>query len=357
MGLPHTASKIPVNIITGSLGSGKTTVINHLLTQKQPDEYWAILVNEYGLIGIDGSLMNGINGVVHDSDRGSVEIKELAGGCICCSAGLMFELSLVKLLRKRPDRLLIEPTGLATLSGVVDTLSRSGIAESIDLRSIICLVDPSRLDSLSAIETAQDQIDVSDILLASRADLASDADLQRFTHFANQLFPSKLHVGHIVNGAIPVGLLDSVSHSLQINAVHNHTHHTEHHHSTLNDSIPYATKEEPIIQRVHRSQSSPSTIGWICWRELIFDAVKIDQWLSRLSKQPYSLRIKAVVHTNEGWWGFNFIGPTQTLRKSGYRRDSRIEVILDHLDDEHVSQLNQAFTSCIIDAHRIRIAH
>ena len=110
---------IPVNIIGGPLGSGKTTTINHILTQKPPEEYWAILINEYGLIGIDGALIE------NTSKQKCLEIKEVAGGCICCSAGFMFEVSLVRLLQRRPDRLLIEPTGLAALSGIIEDVKPS----------------------------------------------------------------------------------------------------------------------------------------------------------------------------------------------------------------------------------------
>ncbi len=66
-----------VNLITGFLGSGKTTTIRHLLTQKPEDEVWAVLVNEFGEIGIDGALL---------SDSGAV-LKEIPGGCMCCVNG------------------------------------------------------------------------------------------------------------------------------------------------------------------------------------------------------------------------------------------------------------------------------
>ena len=83
----------------------------------------------------------------NDVTQTDIEIREVAGGCICCSAGFMFRVSLVTLLQKRPDRLLIEPTGLAALSGILDTLSCDGIRESIDIRSIICLLDPKRFQT------------------------------------------------------------------------------------------------------------------------------------------------------------------------------------------------------------------
>ena len=158
---------IPVNIIGGPLGSGKTDNYQSYSDPETPEEYWAILINEYGLIGIDGALIE------NTSTQKCLDIKEVAGGCICCSAGVVFEVSLVRLLQRRPDRLLIEPTGLATLSGIIETLNRPGIAESIDLRSIVCLLDPARLKDFTPRNHVQDQIEASDILLATHTDLAS----------------------------------------------------------------------------------------------------------------------------------------------------------------------------------------
>ena len=130
--------RIPVNLIAGSLGVGKTTAMNHLLNQRPDHERWAVLVNEYGLVGLDAALMATPG---KEAKTGGVEIREVAGGCICCSAGIMFEMSLVLLLQRRLDRLLIEPTGLAALSGILDTLDRPGICEAIDVRSVLCLLD------------------------------------------------------------------------------------------------------------------------------------------------------------------------------------------------------------------------
>ena len=73
----------PTNIITGFLGSGKTTAILHLLKNKPADEKWAVLVNEFGEIGVDGSLFEGKN-----SKKQGVFIREVPGGCMCCTAGL-----------------------------------------------------------------------------------------------------------------------------------------------------------------------------------------------------------------------------------------------------------------------------
>nr|CBX70012.1 hypothetical protein YEW_IU38090 [Yersinia enterocolitica W22703] len=90
------------NLITGFLGCGKTTTIRHLLSQKPEHEKWAVLVNEFGEIGIDGALL---------ADSGAV-LKEIPGGCMCCVNGFPMQVGLNMLLQQaKPDRLLIEPTG------------------------------------------------------------------------------------------------------------------------------------------------------------------------------------------------------------------------------------------------------
>ena len=99
---------VPTNIITGFLGVGKTSAILYLLSQKPAHERWAVLVNEFGEIGVDGSLLNG----QYSKEQG-IFIREVPGGCMCCASGLPMQIALNQLLSKaKPDRLLIEPTGL-----------------------------------------------------------------------------------------------------------------------------------------------------------------------------------------------------------------------------------------------------
>lgn len=102
------------NLITGFLGSGKTTSILHLLAHKPADEKWAVLVNEFGEVGIDGALL---------AESGAL-LKEIPGGCMCCVNGLPMQVGLNALLRQgKPDRLLIEPTGLGHPKQILDMLT------------------------------------------------------------------------------------------------------------------------------------------------------------------------------------------------------------------------------------------
>ncbi|WP_312930667.1 CobW-like GTP-binding protein, partial [Stutzerimonas nitrititolerans] len=96
---------IPTHLIAGPLGAGKTSLIRALLAQKPAGERWAVLINEFGQIGLDAALLH--------RDEAGVSFAEVAGGCLCCVNGVPFQIGLSQLLRKaRPDRLLIEPSGL-----------------------------------------------------------------------------------------------------------------------------------------------------------------------------------------------------------------------------------------------------
>ncbi|MGE8385560.1 MAG: CobW family GTP-binding protein, partial [Pseudomonas putida] len=95
---------IPTHVIAGPLGAGKTTLIRHLLAQRPGNERWAVLINEFGLVGLDAALLS--------RDEDGITIGEVAGGCLCCVNGMPFQVGLGRLLRKsRPDRLFIEPSG------------------------------------------------------------------------------------------------------------------------------------------------------------------------------------------------------------------------------------------------------
>ncbi|MEM9074208.1 MAG: GTP-binding protein [Myxococcota bacterium] len=332
-----TTQPTAVNLIAGPLGVGKTTTINHLLKQRPEHETWAVLVNEYGLVGLDAALM---------SDEGSpgVHIREVAGGCICCTAAVMLEASLVQLLRRRPHRLLIEPTGLATTSGIVDTLNRPGIRGSVDLRSILCLLDPSRVEELAERDEVKDQIASATVLLASRADLATEDQLRAFDTWASSLRPRKQWVGSIRKGVLDPALLDLVGEPAAPAPPHEHLGHA---HDAPHDEMEKCDASNPIVQRTHRSPAA-STMGWICWDALVFDADRVSHLLRRLAEQPGTRRLKAVLRTNQGWWGFNFADQVQLMSQREPREDSRLELVFEGADPPDADAVQQEIRGCLV---------
>src|SRR5947208_3289010 len=137
---------VPVNLFTGFLGVGKTTAVIDLLGRKPAAEKWAVLVNEYGEVGIDAALIEGSGpeGVTVREVGGpeGVTVREVGGGCVCCATAPYLPVALHFLLvDAKPDRLLIETTGLGHPAKLLDTL-REKYRGRLDLRATVGLVDP-----------------------------------------------------------------------------------------------------------------------------------------------------------------------------------------------------------------------
>jgi G3E family GTPase len=193
--------KIPTNIITGFLGTGKTTAILHLLAHKPAREKWAVLVNEFGEIGIDGAILAG-----HGA-----EIREVAGGCMCCVADLPMRVALNRLIEKtKPDRLLIEPTGLGHPQTIADALTEDYYLDVLDLRAVVCLVDPRKLRDARYTGNAifNDQLHLADVIVANKTDLCDAADQSAFTALLAQMQPPKQASGWIEQGRLELQWLE-----------------------------------------------------------------------------------------------------------------------------------------------------
>ncbi len=124
--------KTKVDIISGFLGAGKTTLIKKILEEKLQRENLVIIENEFGEIGIDGSILK----------KSNVEVKEINSGCICCTLAGDFEKALKEVVRKyKPDRIIIEPSGVGKLSDIIKACSTPQLKGLLKINMIITVVD------------------------------------------------------------------------------------------------------------------------------------------------------------------------------------------------------------------------
>ncbi|MDM2734357.1 GTP-binding protein [Citrobacter sp. Ct235] len=301
------------NLITGFLGSGKTTSILHLLAHKDPAEKWAVLVNEFGEVGIDGALL---------ADSGAL-LKEIPGGCMCCVNGLPMQVGLNTLLRQgKPDRLLIEPTGLGHPKQILSLLTAPVYEPWIDLRATLCILDPrGLLDEKSvANENFRDQLAAADIIVANKTDRAT-AESERALQTWWQQFGSNRQLVQADHGQIDGQLLDLPRLNLAelpASAAHSHSQPV---------TRGLAAMSLPAQQRWRRSLNSGQghqACGWIFDADTVFDTIGLLEW-ARLA--PVG-RVKGVMRIAEGLVRINRQGEDLHIETQNVAPpDSRIELI------------------------------
>lgn len=197
---------IPVSIITGFLGSGKTTLLNHILTQQQGLKT-AVLVNEFGEIGIDNELI-----IKRDDD-----IVELNNGCICCTINDDLVKTVHKILERKEklDYLIVETTGVADPVPVAVTFLSTELRGKTRLDSIITMVDCDNFyaEAKQNSTVAYQQITHGDIILLNKTDLAESETVDRIEKQIRQ-HRGDAKVIRTVKGEVALPLILSVTRSL-----------------------------------------------------------------------------------------------------------------------------------------------
>lgn len=326
---------VPTNIITGFLGVGKTTAILNLMKNKPADESWAILVNEFGEIGVDGSLIQG------NDRKKQVFIREVPGGCMCCAAGLPMQIALNQLLSEaKPDRLLIEPTGLGHPKEVLEVLSSEHYRKVLSLQKNITLVDARKLSDTrySEHDTFNQQITIADTIVGNKVDLYKSGDAEQLAEYVAQVChpDTKLIFAH--HGKIP-----SDEFSGNTNFYHHQAHGHHHHHDHKQDK-PLASElpmpESGMIKASNQGEGFES-IGWRFAADKLFDRQQLLKVLVGLKAE----RMKAVFITQSGIFGYNLTEDGLTECELDECIETRIEVIGQSIDSDLENHLIQCLVS------------
>lgn len=314
-------SGVPTNIITGFLGAGKTSTILALLKNKPEDENWAVLVNEFGEIGIDGSIIEGKH-----SEQQGVFIREVPGGCMCCTAGLPMRVALTQLIRRaKPDRLLIEPTGLGHPKEVLQTLRDESFRKVISVQKIITLIDARNLSDARYLdnETFKEQIAIADIIVANKQDLYSDNDKAAASDYITSNSLNTAQLIFTEQGIVDASLLNGPRpHEIDYSSIDNDSE----------VPVDYKTLEAPMpdcgyINALNNGEGFAST-GWRFSSDFLFDQNKLFIFLSGVNAD----RLKATFITDNGCYAYNLTKDAMAEIALDQLDESRIEIIADELD-------------------------
>ncbi|MDR8367188.1 CobW-like GTP-binding protein [Pseudomonas sp. JL3] len=314
---------IPTHVIAGPLGAGKTSLIKHLLAQRPAGERWAVLINEFGQIGLDAALLT--------QDADGIALGEVAGGCLCCVNGAPFQIGLGRLLRKaRPDRLFIEPSGLGHPAQLLSQLSEPPWQGVLAVQPCVLVLDAQALAAEKPLPEAQQQaLNSAGLLLLNKAEGLDDSDRQRI---AAQLPMRPLYWTQ--QAVLPLSELPGFG-AQAVGGVDNFV-------------VPKGLAQMPAIWTdpalpicLSQAQEGGWSVGWRWHPSQTFDAVLIGKWLECLEWR----RAKLVIHGAEGWVSVNALDNSLLdWQASEWRRDSRIELIFS--EPQAVQELQEGLARC-----------
>ncbi|MBU6418679.1 MAG: cobalamin biosynthesis protein CobW [Proteobacteria bacterium] len=207
-------AKIPVTIVTGFLGAGKTTLIKHLLANPGGKRL-AVLVNEFGTMGVDGEILRGCA----DENCPEEAILELANGCICCTVADEFIPTMERLLalEKKPDHILIETSGLALPKPLLKAFDWPAIRSRVTVDGVVAMADAETVSTgqfapeqgrngnehdTPLSEVFGDQMACADLILLSKADLAGEEKLAMAREVVAKALPRPVPMLPVTDGVI-----------------------------------------------------------------------------------------------------------------------------------------------------------
>lgn len=311
--------KIPVHIVSGFLGVGKTTALTALVAARAGTERAAIVVNDFGDAGIDAARI--------DADATGM-VQNIAGGCICCTAPEGLARVVSELLDvQKPDRIYIEPSGLGRPRDVVDMLARGGIASRVDLRPVVVIVDPTRLDLTDPLML--EQWEGGDVLVVNRVDLASAESLAAVRAHVIEKWPPFQAVLETTHGVLPATLPDWTRASAPpaVGPEHDHDHDPGHDHSPSDSTAAFLARSAVL--------PSDLTFSW--------DALR------RAIDRTGVVRFKGMFRSDIGWVRVDLAGGRVDVRGTPWRRDSRYDLVVRAEDAGLAVVVEDAITAAAVE--------
>lgn len=363
-----------VDIISGFLGAGKTTLIKKLIKEVFHNEQVVLIENEFGEIGIDGSFLK----------EAGIEITEMNSGCICCSLVGDFEEALKKVVDEyHPDRIIIEPSGVGKLSDVIKAVQTVD-SEEIVLNSFVTVVDSKKckIYSKNFGEFFNNQIEFASTIILSRTQDINEDKLKECVSIIKGI-NDKAHIittnWSTIDGQTIVNAIedkDSLKEALLKEAEicpvcgHHHDHDHEHHHDHdehehhHHDEHDHHHEDHECCEHDHEHEHHHHDHDHECGcghdhdhhhhhhadevftsfgyeTPTVYTKSKLEDILKELSTNNYGsiLRAKGIVNSDEGWLEFDFVPEEYEVRDSKPDYTGRICVIGQDLKEDKLKEL------------------
>ena len=318
-----------VDIISGFLGAGKTTLISKLLKEALKDEQVVLIENEFGEIGIDG-------GFLKDS---GVEIREMNSGCICCSLVGDFGTSLKEVVDKyHPDRIIIEPSGVGKLSDVIKAVKDLHIENEIRLNSASTVADASKVKVYMKNfgEFFNNQIENAGTVVLSRTDITDTAKIQKDVEMIREKNPKAAIVTTPLAELGGSQLLEIIEkRDTMLDDLLEEVRESHHHHDDDDDDCCCGHDHDHDADEVFTSWGKETTHK--------YTEAELNAALTALGDVTLGtvLRAKGIVPCADGgeWLHFDYVPGAPEIRRGAADYTGRLCVIGSELDEERIAAL------------------
>ena len=347
---------VKIDIFSGFLGAGKTTLIKKLIKEAYTGEKLVLIENEFGEIGVDGGFMQ----------EAGITVNELNSGCICCSLVGDFAKALKQVDEQySPDRILIEPSGVGKLSDVAKAVERANLADA-KINSMTTVVDANkcRMYMKNFGEFFNDQIESAACIVFSHADVAGEEKLAKAVELVRGHNPSATIVTTDLKSLGGKEILNAMEHTSTLAGElaklarevqdehchhdhgheHDHEHEHEHHHHGEGERCCHDHEHEHEHEHEHHHHHADEVFtSWGRETSKKFTAEELEEMLAKLSDAVcYGtvLRAKGIVEGENGkWLHFDYVPGETDVREGAPVYAGRLCVIGSKLDEEELEEL------------------
>ena len=327
---------VKIDIISGFLGAGKTTLIKKLLKEAFQDEQVVLIENEFGEIGIDGGFLK----------EAGIQIREMNSGCICCSLVGDFGASLKEVVEKyHPDRILIEPSGVGKLSDVIKAVQ--GVQDEVDivLNSYTTVVDAKkcRMYMRNFGEFFNNQVEYAGAIIMSRTDIVDEEKAMQAMELLRGINEKAAIITTPIEKLDGKKLLDVMEHpvSLEEEMMEEHEHHYHHDHDHDEECCCGHDHNHEHGHHHHHADEVFTSWGRETVKKYTREGLeKILEALSASEEYGTILRAKGMLPAEDGTWIYFDMVPEETeIREGAPEYTGRLCVIGSKLKEDKLAEL------------------
>jgi len=338
---PISQAAIPVIILSGLLGSGKTTFLSQLLQYKQNqavNERWTILINDFGGLNLDAIMLAAHN----------IKVIPLGGGCICCTAEPLFSQQLLALSQsKPPDRIIIEPSGLANPTMIIRAIRHCNqyyTDPKYQLHHVITLIDATQFnpDHYHASALLRDMLSLADQIMISKTDLISDMALNNQQAWLDEYLQPSKPIHNRLSDHLFNSLLQPTRPKLKFQLL------------TKAEGPQLGTQLEPFISKlpaIITAEQKCGDISLISWQGQVKQLWSRSALKTMMLRPPAGLlRMKALLRTGQNWQAVQWSPSGLTFQEQAWYLDNRLEILVNwphNIFSDALKAFEEKLSNCI----------